>query len=140
MNDLNCGFLQGRLTRSAESSVMGNGNTLVRLSLAVGGGYYNKQTNAWVDSTSFFDVAYFGERAKKYVEELTKGREVIVEYHLRQNVWEKDGKKNYSVELVADNVRPLRRPGEGKRQSGGVSQNDTANAAGYADPPEDIPF
>lgn len=144
MSDLNALFLQGRLTKSAVSSVLSNGSTLLKLSIAVNKDYLDRKSNQWIKKTNFFDVAYYGESAKKNEQEFSKGREVLVEAEIVQNRWEKDGKNYSTIEIHALKVRPLRRPGEGKRTgSENNNQNESTDydqASGeYAAPPEDNP-
>ena len=124
MSDLNALYLQGRLTKDASLNTMSNGSCVATLSLAVNKDYLDRSKNEWIKTTNFFDVSYWGEGAKKNLSEYTKGREVLIEAELKTSSWEKDGKKFSRVEIRANKVRALRRPGEGKR----------TNAAGNAQP------
>ncbi|MBP5696955.1 MAG: single-stranded DNA-binding protein [Treponema sp.] len=131
MSDINALFLQGRLTKDASMNTMSNGSCVVTLSLASNKDYQDRNSKQWVKQTHFFEVSYWGEPAKNNLAEFTKGREVIVEGELRTSSWEKDGKKYSRMEIRANRVKPLRRPGEGKRI-------DSKNASGsaYPDAPE----
>lgn len=138
MSDLNQVYLQGRLVKSAELTILSTGTPLVRLSVAVNKSIKDKAGN-WSQRTSFFDCDYFGEWASKSIPELTKGREVLIEGELRQDRWEKDGKTFSAVKINASKVRPLRRPGEGKNASNADSSNNQYNAqtnAEYSNAPE----
>lgn len=143
MSDLNTIYLQGRLTKGAVSSVLTNGTTLLKLSIATNKDYLDRNRNEWVKQTHFFEVAYYGDAAKKNEQEFTKGREVLVEGELRQSTWEKDGKKYSAVEIRASRVRPLRRPGEGKRiadsQAGGNYYPAASDMPDSDDMPDDTP-
>lgn len=114
MSDLNALFLQGRLTKDASLNTLSNGSAVATLSLAVNKDYFDRTSNNWKRITNFFDVIYWGESAKKNLAEYSKGREVLVEAELKTSSWEKDGKKFSRVEIRANKVRALRRPGEGK--------------------------
>ena len=115
MSDLNALFLQGRLTKDAYLNTLSNGSAVATLSLAVNKDYFDRTSNSWKRITNFFDVIYWGESAKKNLAEYSKGREVLVEAELKTSSWEKDGKKFSRIEIRANKVRALRRPGEGKR-------------------------
>lgn len=136
MNDLNVLFLQGRLTKDASLNTLSNGSAVVTLSLAVNKDYLDKSTNKWQKITNFFDVSYWGEIAKKNLVEYSKGREVLVEAELKTSSWEKDGKKLSRVEIRANKVRSLRRPGEGKRvNASGTGTSQVAQSYASAPPP-----
>lgn len=138
MSDLNTVYLQGRLTKDALINYLSNNSCVVTLSLAVNKDYRNRTTNEWERTTNFFDVNYWGESAKKNLSEYTKGREVLVEAELKTSSWEKDGKKFSRVEIRANKVRPLRRPGEGKRMN--AAENGTQPAShSYSSPAPEAP-
>ena len=138
MSDLNVLYLQGRLTKDASLNTLSNGSAVATLSLAVNKDYLDSSTNEWKKITNFFDVSYWGESAKKNLSEYTKGREVLVEAELKTSSWEKDGKRFSRVEIRANKVRPLRRPGEGKRVN--VAANRTQPASqGYSSPAPEAP-
>ena len=138
MSDLNALYLQGRLTKNASMNTMSNGSCVLTLSLAVNKDYLDRSTNEWKKITNFFDVSYWGEVAKKNLAEYTKGREVLIEAELKTSSWEKDGKRFSRAEIRANKVRPLRRPGEGKRMN--AAENGTQSASqGYSSPAPEAP-
>lgn len=139
MSDLNALYLQGRLTKDASLNTMSNGSCVVTLSLAVNKDYLDRSKNEWIKITNFFDVSYWGDSAKKNLPEYTKGREVLVEAELKTSSWEKDGKKYSRTEIRASRVRPLRRPGEGKRTNNEQTQNSYSQAPGYTSAPPQAP-
>ena len=136
MGDLNALYWQGRLTKDASLNTMSNGSCVATLSLAVNKDYLDHFKNEWIKVTNFFDVSYWGEAAKKNLAEYSKGREVLVEAELKTSSWEKDGKKFSRVEIRANKVRALRRPGEGKRANTGVNAPQPATHSYTAAPPE----
>ncbi len=138
MSDLNALYLQGRLTKDASMNTMSNGSCVLTLSLAVNKDYLDRSTNEWKKITNFFDVSYWGEVAKKNLAEYTKGREVLIEAELKTSSWEKDGKKFSRVEIRANKVRPLRRPGEGKRMNAAESGAQPASHS-YSSPAPEAP-
>ena len=70
---------------------------------------------------------------------LLTGREVLVETELKTSSWEKDGKKYSRTEIRASRVRPLRRPGEGKRTNNEQPQNSYSQAPSYTSAPPQAP-
>ncbi len=99
----------------------------------------------------------WGKTAENLKPYLTKGKQICVEGHLKQDRWEKDGKTQSRVSIVADNVQLLGGRGDSSQSTGGAptfqSINNGSNQnAGYSnyqsnsygdtgnDFPEDIPF
>lgn len=138
MSDLNALYLQGRLTKDASMNTMSNGSCVLTLSLAVNKDYLDRSTNEWKKIINFFDVSYWGEIAKKNLAEYTKGREVLIEAELKTSSWEKDGKRFSRVEIRANKVRPLRRPGEGKRMNAAENGAQPASYS-YSSPAPEAP-
>lgn len=135
MSDLNAVYLQGRLTKDASMNTTSSGGCVVTLSLASNKDYLDRNSNEWVKQTHFFDVSYWGESARKNLAEYTRGREVLVEAELKTSTWEKDGKKYSRIEIRASRVRPLRRPGEGKRIGGCTGGGNYQQGYTQAPPP-----
>ena len=79
---------------------------------------------------------------------MTKGKQICVEGHLKQDRWEKDGQKQSRITIQADNCYLLGGKSEGGADSGGNQQpQQRGYAENYADAmndgedfPEDIPF
>jgi len=62
------------------------------------------------DETDFFRIAAWDRQAQLCAEYLSKGRKVAVEGRLRRRVWEDEGQKRSSVEVVARRVEFLSSP------------------------------
>ena len=129
MTDLNKVILMGRLTRDLGTdersfSYVGNGTAKAEVSIACNRG--KKQGDSWVDETSYFNITIWGKTAENLKPYLTKGKEILVIGYLNQDRWEKDGKKESRINIVADEVKLIGGKGEGKK-------NDEAF-------PEDNPF
>ena len=100
----------GRLGRDAEMRYMPgqNATPLVTFSLAVDQGWGDKkQTNWW-------PIEYFGTRAEKVLQYLTKGTLVEVTGRLEEQRWEKDGVKRPKTVV---NVLELNLHGGGERET-----------------------
>ena len=147
MQDLNRWIGIGRLTKDlgADERSFGyiaNGQARANVSIAVN--HSKKQGDEWITETDFFDVTIWGKQAENLKPYLTKGTQICVDGHLKQDRWEKDGQKFSKISIVADNVQLL-----GGKKEGGSSQSSKAPtsqpsqqadfdaAEGF---PEDFPF
>ena len=162
MTDLNHVVLIGRLTQDLGSDersfgYVGNGQARANVSIAVNRS--KKNGDQWVEEVNFFNITIWGKTAENLKPYLTKGKQICVEGHLKQDRWEKDGQKQSRVTIVADNVQLLGGRGDnsqGSGSAGGAPRFQPANNGGnggfqggyqsepYGDTgsdfPEDIPF
>ena len=162
MTDLNRVVLIGRLTQDLGSDersfgYVGNGQARANVSIAVNRS--KKNGDQWVEEVNFFNVTIWGRTAENLKPYLTKGKQICVEGHLKQDRWEKDGQKQSRISIVADSVQLLGGRGDnGQQQAGGApkfqainnqpSQNtnysNNYQSSPYGDTgsdfPEDIPF
>ena len=104
MSDLNRFIVTGRLTRDAQLQTTPNGLEMARFSIANNRSKKN-QDGTWGEVVNFFDLALYGERAKKTAPYLVKGLQVTIEAHIAQKRWEKDGKKFQRLEIVIDDLK-----------------------------------
>lgn len=140
-NDINHVTIVGRLTRDAETSYLPSGAAVAKISIAVNRS--RKNGDQWVEEVSYFDSAIFGKTAENLKPYLSKGKQIGLEGHLKQDRWEKDGQKFSRVSIIADNVQLL----GGRSNGGGSGYGEDASAPtveqspqggdGY---PDDIPF
>ncbi len=157
MTDINHVVLIGRLTRDLGSdersfAYTNNGSARANVSIAVNRSV--KKGEEWVDEVSYFDVTIWGKTAENLKPYLTKGKQIAVDGHLKQDRWEKDGQKNSRVSIVADNVQLLGGKSDGGNNEGYSGGNtaprftpannqpvqqefDQGDDEGF---PEDIPF
>jgi len=119
MATLNKVFLMGRLTRDPELRYTPQGVPVTDLGLAVnreftpsGGGEKRKDT-------LFIDVTVWKKQAEICCQYLKKGQPIFIEGRLQMDSWEKDGKKNTKIRVVAENFQFLGGPGGGGRGAGG---------------------
>lgn len=164
MTDLNHVVLIGRLTQDLGADersfgYVGNGQARANVSIAVNRS--KKEGDQWVDEVNYFNITIWGKTAENLKPYLTKGKQICVEGHLKQDRWEKDGQKQSRVSVVADNVQLLGGRSEADNSSTSTyaqqynnqqnagkpkfepANNQQSNNAGYSDGsdfPEDIPF
>ena len=98
-------ILLGRLTRDAELRSTSSGKNVTEFSLAVDKGN---------DQAAFFDVVAWEKTAELVAQYTQKGSKVLVQGRLDQQTWEKDGKKNSKVVVVAFDITFLDAKGESK--------------------------
>ncbi len=140
MASINRVVLVGNLTRDPELRYLPSGTSVCNVGIAVNARRKNAE-GEWVEEASFFDIAVFGKQAENCSQYLEKGSQVAVDGRLRSRSWETpEGQKRSKVEVVADSVQFLGKPGGGGgRSEPVVSEEDTSQA-----PPEagdqDIPF
>ena len=153
MTDLNHVVLIGRLTRDLGADersfgYIGNGTARANVSIAVNRS--KKTGDGYADEVNYFDVTIWGKTAENLKPYLTKGKQICVEGHLKQDRWEKDGQKQSRITIQADNCYLLGGKSEGGADSGG-NMHQQPQQRGYAenyadsmndggDFPEDIPF
>lgn len=151
-NDLNKVYLIGRLTQDCGSDersfgYVGNGQARANISIAVN--HSKKEGDNYVDEADFFNVTIWGKLAENLKPYLTKGKQICVEGHLKQDRWEKDGQKQSRISIQADNVQLLGGKGENtapNEKTVFTNAKDARQAFKQAEPspsdefPEDIPF
>lgn len=138
MTDLNHVVLIGRLTQDLGSDersfgYVGNGQAKANVSIAVNRSY--KQGDQWVEEANYFNITIWGKTAENLKPYLTKGKQLCVEGHLKQDRWEKDGYKQSRISIVADNVQLL-----GGKSGGEQSAPKFEKApSGHSEPENQMP-
>ena len=108
---LNHIVLIGRLTREPEMRYTDNGTAVARFTLAVERNYTNRQGEKEVD---FINIVTWRKLAENCAQHLGKGRLVAVDGSLQIRKSENNGKTYINPEVVANDVRFLDWPKEGK--------------------------
>ncbi len=98
---LNQLILVGRLTRNPEISKTDNGTTYSHITLAVPRSYKNSKGEY---ETDFIDCTLFQIIATNTKEYCKKGDIVGVKGRLESRVFEKDGLKKYTLQVIAEKV------------------------------------
>ena len=95
--------LLGNLGRDAETRFTPSGAARTTFSIATSRRWKDQQTGEWKEETDWHNVVLW--RQENLATYLTKGKQVYVEGRLRtRNYEDKDGKKVYATEVVADDV------------------------------------
>jgi len=126
--------LVGNLTRDVELKYLQSGMAVTEIGLAVNE-RRKTQTGEWVDEPVFVDITMWGRTAEVASEYLSKGASVLIEGRLKLDTWEKDGKKNSRLKVVADRMQMLgaRTGGGGGAPSGGRGASRGADVGGGPD-------
>ena len=146
-------ILIGHLGRDAETAYTASQTAVTKFSVATNRRWKDQATGEWKEETNWTNVVLWrGENVAPY---LTKGKQVFVEGRLQTRSYDdKDGKKVWTTEVVADDVILLGGRGEGGPGGGPEeypqeqpmrSQPRSRPAAASAPPPEgitddDVPF
>src|ERR1700679_1748292 len=109
-------ILVGHLGRDAETKFTPGGAAVTRFSVATNRRWKDKDSGEWKEETDWSNVVLW--RSENVANYLTKGKQIYVEGRLQTRSYEdKDGKKVYSTEVVADEVILL--GGQGGAGGGG---------------------
>lgn len=92
--------LVGNLTRDPESRTTTSGLTVLRFGVAVGQRRGAGQDAT--DETHFFDVVMFGKVGEAFARFHHKGSRCALTGRLQQETWEKDGRKQSRVSVIAE--------------------------------------
>lgn len=97
-------LLVGNLVRDVEVRYTMQEKAVAKFTLAINRDIKNKDGNYEAD---YINCVLFGEQAKAISEYLKKGTKVSVEGHIQTGVYEKDGKKVYTTDIVVEKIQFL---------------------------------
>ena len=96
-------ILVGNLGRDAETKFTPSGVARTTFAVATSRRWKDQQTGEWKEETDWHNVVLW--RSENVANYLTKGKQVYVEGRLRTRSYEdKDGRKVYTTEVVAEDV------------------------------------
>jgi single-strand DNA-binding protein len=133
----------GNLGRDPDIKYLPSGEAVANITVATSRSWKNKDSGERQEETEWHRVSFFGRLAEVAGEYLKKGNPVYVEGRLRTRKWaDKDGKDNYTTEIVAESMQLLggKPEGGGQRQER-APQRQQAPARRASPPPTgDDPF
>jgi single-strand DNA-binding protein len=110
-------ILVGHLGRDAETKFTPGGTAVTKFSVATSRRWKDKTSGEWKEETDWTNIVLW--QAENLANYLTKGKQVYVEGRLHtRNYDDKDGKKVYATEVVADEVILLGGQGGGGGRGG----------------------
>lgn len=124
-------ILVGNLGRDAETKFTPSGAAVTKFAVATTRNWKDQQTNEWKEETNWTNVVVW--RQENLANYLTKGKQVYVEGRLQTRSYDdKDGKKVYTTEVVADEVILLggKSEGTGGFEAGAPAANVGARSSG----------
>jgi len=122
-------ILIGHCTRDAETKFTPSGAAVTKFSVATNRRWKDQQSGDWKEEVNYSNVVLW--KQEKVGEYLQKGKQVYVEGRIQTRSYDdKDGKKVYATDVVADEVILLG-SGEGQGAAGGNGQSRAA-ASGVA--------
>jgi len=96
-------ILIGHLGKDAETKFTQGGAAVTKFSVATNRRWKDQQTGEWKDETDWTNVTLW--RSENLANYLTKGKQVYVEGRLQTRSYDdKEGKKQWITEVVADDV------------------------------------
>jgi single-strand DNA-binding protein len=142
MAGLNVVQVIGNLGKDPEVRFTTGGQAVANFSVAVNDSWTDKATGQKKERTEWVRVSAWGKTAELCGEYLKKGRQVYVSGRLSTREYQdKEGRKAWSTEVVADRVLFLGGGERGDAARGGQAPDSSWSApAGGAPMPEDLPF
>jgi single-strand DNA-binding protein len=136
MSSVNKAIIVGNLGRDPEVRHTQSGNAVCNFSVATSEKWTKDgQTQ---EKTEWHRVVVWGKQAENCAQYLKKGRSVYIEGRIQTREWvNKEGQKQYTTEVVANQVQFLGGRGEG---SSGEPKSEPASAPSSSPADDDIPF
>ena len=103
MKSLNKVQLIGNLGKDPELKYTASGVAVENFSMATAESWKD-EAGEQHDKTEWHNIVAWRKLAEICGEWLTKGKRVYIEGKLQTRSWEKDGKKHYTTEIVAENM------------------------------------
>ncbi len=114
-------ILIGNLGKDAETKFTPGGASVTKFSVATSRRWKDQQSGEWKEETNWSNVTLW--KAENLSPYLTKGQQVYVEGRLQTRSYDdKDGKKVYATDVVADNVILLGGKGGDSGAGGGGAE------------------
>ncbi len=135
-------ILIGNLGADPEVRFTPSGQAVANFRIATSESWTDKSSGQKQERTEWHRIVVWGKLAELCGEYLKKGRQCYVEGRLQTREWtDKEGKKNYTTEVVAQTVQFLGsgagRGAEGGAPGGGARGGQRDDAGGSA-PPDDF--
>lgn len=100
-------ILIGRLGKDVELKYIPNGNAVANFTVATNENWKDKNGQKQ-EKTEWHRIVVWGKSAENCNNYIAKGSQVFIEGKLQTRTWEdKQGKKNYTTEIIASNVQFL---------------------------------
>ena len=112
MRGVNKAIIIGSVGKDPEVRATASGDCIVNLSVATSESWKDKQGNKQ-ESTEWHRVSAFGKLAEIIRDYVVKGSKVYIEGKIKTRKWQdKEGKDQYTTEIVANELQMLDSKGE----------------------------
>ena len=136
MRGVNKAIIIGSVGKDPEVRATASGDCIVNLSVATSESWKDKQGNKQ-ESTEWHRVSAFGKLAEIIRDYVVKGSKVYIEGKIKTRKWQdKEGKDQYTTEIVANELQMLDSRGQAPQQAAQAPQQPQ-EAPSFND---DIPF
>ena len=132
-------ILIGNMGAEPETRYLPSGGAVTNIRLATSESWKDKNTGQMQERTEWHRVVFFNRLAEIAGEYLHKGSKVYIEGALRTRKWQdKEGRDQYTTEIVANEMQMLdsRGAGGGGASGGG---DDYGSGGGFAPEPRQAP-
>lgn len=136
-------ILIGNLGADPETRYLPSGGAVANINIATSESWKDKQSGQLQERTEWHRVVFFNRLAEIVGEYLKKGSKVYVEGSLRTRKWQdKEGRDQYTTEIVANEMQMLDSRGGGGGGDGGYGEGSRGGqqsaparqqTGGYAD-------
>ena len=135
MGSVNKVILVGNLGRDPEVRTMGNGSTVVNLSIATTESWKDRQSGERRDRTEWHRVVIFNENLAKVAQNyLRKGSSVYLEGQLQTRKWtDQSGVEKYTTEIVLQQYRGELTMLAGRPEGGASDHSENTSSGSYGD-------
>lgn len=114
-------ILVGHIGKDAETKFTQSGTSVTNFTLATNRRWKDQQSGEWKEETDWHRVVYW--RSENIANYLLKGKQIYLEGRLQTRSYDdKDGRKVYVTEVVADDIILL----SGGREGGGAEYSQQA--------------
>ena len=136
MASVNKVIVLGNLGRDPELRYTPSGAAVCNVSIATTRNWKSKDSGERQEETEWHRVVFYDRLAEIAGEYLKKGRPVYVEGRLKTRKWQdKDGKDNYTTEVIAEQMQLLGGRDEAGGGGGGYSRGQDDDHGGGAPAP-----
>jgi single-strand DNA-binding protein len=138
MNSYNKVIITGNLTRDPEMKSTPAGVEIASFSLALNRMYKN-QAGESVEETAFVDCTAFGKQAELIGRHLGKGRPMLLEGRIKQDIWKtNEGKNRSKLSVICEKFLFMDSKQDAKQSANAEPNTKPANKSPIED--SDVPF
>lgn len=149
--DLNRAEIIGNITNDLNLRNTGSGTAVLSFGVATNRRYKSPSSEEWQEETNFHNVVVWGRQAENLSQRAKKGTRLFISGRLSTRTWDdKDGKKNYKTEIVAETISLISRYEQGPSQGGDYESRSSSSSSSSKKSqvdneesvidPDDLPF